>query len=203
MADKGIIYLMSSVVTGLIKIGKTNSDGFEKRMWSLEHNGYCNVTGLKREFAIEVDNYDEKEQLLHTIFAKSRVADSELFALDINLVKQLLTSFEGTMIYPKNEVKAEVFEDATEKIEDESNKERKTNITFEMLKIPIGSTLTYVKDNTITCKTVDKNNKVEYKGKIYSISKLCCELTGNHVSGSLYLKYKGKILADIRKEMNV
>ena len=29
----------------------------------LESNGYANITGLKREFAIEVDGYDDKESL--------------------------------------------------------------------------------------------------------------------------------------------
>ena len=36
-------------------------DNFEKRMYQLERNGYFNVVGLKRKFAIEVDDYDEKE----------------------------------------------------------------------------------------------------------------------------------------------
>ncbi len=65
---KGIIYLMSTVVSGLIKIGKTGNDQFENRMRFLENNGYANITGLKREFAIEVDGYDEKEKLIHDIF---------------------------------------------------------------------------------------------------------------------------------------
>ena len=52
---KGIIYLMSTVVSGLIKIGKTRNAQFENRMRHLENNGYANVAGLKREFAIEVD----------------------------------------------------------------------------------------------------------------------------------------------------
>ena len=93
--NKGIIYLMTSVVPGLIKIGKTGSSNFEQRMYNLEHDGYRNVTGLKRSFAIEVDDYDDKEIMLHTIFEKSRVADTELFALDINIAMQLLSSFEG------------------------------------------------------------------------------------------------------------
>ena len=54
---KGIIYLMTTVVSGLIKIGKTGNDQFENRMRFLESNGYANITGLKREFAIEVDGY--------------------------------------------------------------------------------------------------------------------------------------------------
>lgn len=112
---KGIIYVMTTIVPGLIKIGKTGTDSFEKRMYNLEHNGYSNVTGLKRHFAIEVDDYDEKETLLDDIFSKSRVENTELFALDINLVVQLLSSFEGTQIYPKDTTKEEIFDEAANK----------------------------------------------------------------------------------------
>ena len=85
-------------------------------MYNLEHNGYSNVTGFKRVFAIEVDNYDEKEKMLHNIFEKSRVADTELFALDVNLVTELLSSFAGTIIFPKTETREEIFDTATENI---------------------------------------------------------------------------------------
>lgn len=111
---KGIIYIMTSAIPGLIKIGKTGSSNFDQRMRYLEHNGYSNVTALRRHFAIEVDEYDEKEILLHTIFAKSRVADTEMFAVDVNVCTQLLSSFDGNIVYPKNETKAEVFDVATD-----------------------------------------------------------------------------------------
>lgn len=111
---KGIIYCMTTIVPGLIKIGKTGSDNFESRMYHLEHNGYCNVVGLKRHFAIEVEDYSEKEQLLDEIFSKSNVPGTELFALDINLVVQLLSSLEGKQIYPLNLSKEDVFDDATD-----------------------------------------------------------------------------------------
>ena len=111
---KGIIYVMSTVVPGLIKIGKTQSDQFERRMYQLEHNGYSNVVGLQRQFAIEVESYDEKENLLDDIFSKSRVHNTELFSLDIDLVIQLLSSFEGTQVFPKIETKEETFAKAAE-----------------------------------------------------------------------------------------
>ena len=117
---KGIIYITETIVDGLIKIGKTKTDNFESRMYNLEHNGYCNVTGLKRRFAIEVDNYNDKELLIHEVFGKSQVGETELFALDINTAIQLLSSFEGQIIYPKEEEKSKIFEEATEKIKSKS-----------------------------------------------------------------------------------
>jgi len=108
---KGIIYLMTTVVPGLIKIGKTGNDQFENRMRFLENNGYANITGLKRTFAIEVDGYDEKEKLIHDIFSKSRIVGTELFALDIEVAKSLLSSLDGKQIYPKDKSKKEVFKE--------------------------------------------------------------------------------------------
>ena len=46
---KGIIYIMTTVVPGLIKIGKTGSDNFEKRMYQLERNGYFNSVLMNPE----------------------------------------------------------------------------------------------------------------------------------------------------------
>ena len=113
---KGLIYVMTTVVPGLVKIGKTGLENFEQRMSNLERNGYRNVSGLKRVFAISVDDYDEKEDLIDEIFSKSRVGDTELFSLDVNLVTQLLSSLEGTVVCP-SESKKEVFEQATEAVQ--------------------------------------------------------------------------------------
>ena len=107
---------MTTVVPGLIKIGKTRNDQFENRMRFLESNGYANITGLKREFAIEVDGYDDKEKLIHDIFSKSRIVGTELFALDIEIAKSLLASLDGKQIYPKDKSKKEVFKESTEEI---------------------------------------------------------------------------------------
>lgn len=107
---------MTTVVPGLIKIGKTRNDQFENRMRFLESNGYANITGLKREFAIEVDGYDDKEKLIHDIFSKSRIIGTELFALDIEIAKSLLASLDGKQIYPKDKSKKEVFKESTEEI---------------------------------------------------------------------------------------
>lgn len=110
----GVLYVMSTVVPGLIKIGKTATDRFDDRMYVLERNGYNNVAGLRRRFAIEVEDYDEKERMLDDIFAKARVPGSELFALNIDLAVELLSSFEGRQIFPKTdqESKQQVFDAA-------------------------------------------------------------------------------------------
>lgn len=116
--SKGIIYVMTTVVPGLVKLGKTGKDNFESRMYNLERNGYSNVTGLQRRFAIEVEDYSDKEELLLEIFSKSRVPNTELFALDIDRVVQLLSSFDGKQIFPIEKTKEEVFNEAGKELEE-------------------------------------------------------------------------------------
>ena len=111
---KGIIYIMTTAVSGLIKIGKTRTSNFQERMRFLETNGYYNVSGLRRYFAIELEDYEDKETLLQEIFGKHQVGNSELFALDEELVKQLLLSFEGKVIFPKNVDKEKEFDEVSE-----------------------------------------------------------------------------------------
>lgn len=82
--SKGIVYVARSEVEGLVKIGRTQN--LEKRKYDLEKTGYkcihCYI-----EFAIELDNYEEKENLLHSLFGHAQASKSEFFAADKELVK--------------------------------------------------------------------------------------------------------------------
>ncbi len=52
--------------------------------------------------------------MLFESVSSSPVPGSELFALDVNLVVQLLSSLDGTKVYPKDESKEDAFDQATE-----------------------------------------------------------------------------------------
>lgn len=117
---KGILYVMSTCVEGLVKIGMTGENNFEQRMYNLEKNGYNHISVLTREFAILVNDYERKEKLLHEIFSKSRVGQSELFSVDLSLVKELMSSFDGKVIFPPNEEKDDIFEQSAEITETKS-----------------------------------------------------------------------------------
>ncbi len=129
---KGIIYCMTTIVPGLVKIGKTGKENFKRRMYDLEHNGYVQVVGLKRRFAIEVEDYDEKENLIHELFSKSNIANTELFAIDVELVVQLLSSLEGKQIYPETISKEEVFITATDEAQQNTYKTKKNLIPNDL-----------------------------------------------------------------------
>ena len=166
---KGVLYCMTTVVPGLIKIGKTTRDNFESRMYNLERNGYSNVVGLKRYFAIEVDDYDAKESLLDEIFSKSRVPNTELFALDIALVVQLLSSLDGKQIYPETESKKEVFKKATQE----------RSIRENLSKIPDGRY--YFNRNRKGFGTIEATMRVENGVFIVEKGSTCAPVNGKWI----------------------
>ena len=198
--SKGIIYICTTSVEGLIKIGRT--DNFNARMNILEQNGYWNVSGLKRFYAVRVDDYIEKEKLIHTIFSKSQVANSELFALDKNLAKDMLDAFEGEIIYPeqpKKQTNVQVID----------KKKKKSPTKFNMVNIPVGSTLVFIKDPTKTVTTVDDINKVNLSGEVMAISEAAGRLRGKNskgeypsTCGQAWFTYNGKLITELRNEID-
>lgn len=198
--NKGIIYICTTSVEGLIKIGRT--DNFNARMNILEQNGYWNVSGLKRFYAVRVDDYIEKEKLIHTIFSKSQVANSELFALDKNLAKDMLDAFEGEIIYPKQPKKqtnAQIID----------KKKKKSPTKFNMVNIPVGSTLVFIKDPTKIVTTVDDVNKVNLNDEVMSISEAASRLRGKNskgeypsTCGQAWFTYNGRLITELRDEID-
>ena len=198
---KGIIYIMTTAVSGLIKIGQTGTGNYQERMRNLEANGYYNVSGLKRFFAIELEDYAEKETLLHDIFNKHQVGESELFALDQELIRQLLLSFKGKVIYPENIDQEKEF--------DEVSKVRIQSRLFSFYKkgLKNGDEIVFKDDEKITAKIVGER-EVEYDDQIWKLTPLAYKLSeqrGNpnaSGAGAAYFKYKGKKLRDLPDVIN-
>ncbi len=196
---KGIIYVMTTSVSGLIKIGKTQSENYQERMRFLENNGYYNVSGLRRQFAIEVEDYSEKERLIHEVFQKHQVADSELFALDYELVDQLLLAFDGKVIFPEDSNKEKQF--------DEISRTRRSENLFSFYRKGIGDgvIITFHYDANITAKVVGER-EVEYCGSVYKLSPLTRVImerlgrlnASGAYRGSQYWDYKGERLSAIK-----
>ena len=195
---KGIIYIMTTAVSGLIKIGQAGTENFQERMRFLEANGYYNVSGLNRFFAMELDDYTEKERLLHEIFSKQQIGDSELFALDYDLVRQLLLSFEGKVIYPKDIKQEAEFDEVT--------RARRQGQLFSFYKkgIKNGDEIVFTDDKDIVVKVVGERD-VEYGGQVWKLSPLTYKIfeqkgklnASGAYQGANYFMYNGKKLKDL------
>ena len=195
---KGIVYLMTTAVSGLVKIGKSGTSNYPERMRFLEANGYYNVSGLKRHFAIELEDYDDKESLLHEIFSKHQVGNSELFALDQDLVRQLLLSFDGKVVYPERIDKEKEFDEVA------TTRKQSALFSFYNKGLKDGEEILFMSDETIIA-TVAGEREVDYGGQLWKLSPLTYKIfddkgqlnNSGAYQGANYWKYNGKKLKDL------
>jgi len=153
---------------------------------------------LIKKIAIELEDYDEKESLLHEIFSKHQVGNSELFALDQDLVRQLLLSFDGNVIYPEKINKEKEF--------DEIAIVRKQGTLFNFYKKGLKNwdKIKFV-DNENIVATIIGEPEVEYGGQIWKLSPLTYKLyaemnklnTSGAYQGAAYFKFNWIKLKDL------
>lgn len=189
---------MSTAVSGLVKIGKTGTANYQERMRFLEANGYYNTAGLKRYFAIELEDYDDKENLLHEIFSKHQVGTSELFALDQDLIRQLLLSFDGKVIYPEIVNKEKEFDEVA------TTRKQSALFSFYRKGLRDGDEIRFISDKTIIA-TVAGEREVEYGGQTWKLSPLTYKIfedkgqlnSSGAYQGANYWQWNGKKLKDL------
>ncbi|MPN14467.1 hypothetical protein SDC9_161794 [bioreactor metagenome] len=78
-----------------------------------------------------------------------------------------------------------------------------------MLSIPVGSILSFINDDSITCEVLDSKNKVTYEGTTYTLSSLASKvLTEKYgwsqnvsVAGPRYFNYENETLSDRRMRL--
>lgn len=195
---KGIIYIMTTAVSGLVKIGKTGTSNYPERMRFLEANGYYNVVGLKRFFAIELEDYDDKESLLHEIFSKHQVGNSELFALDQDLVRQLLLSFDGIVLYPDMVSKEKEFDVVT------AARKQGALFSFYRKGLQDGDEIRFITDDSVVAVVVGER-EVEYGDQNWKLSPLTYKIfedkgqlnSSGAYQGANYWHHNGKKLKDL------
>ncbi len=189
---------MTTAVSGLIKIGKTGARNYPERMRFLEANGYYNVAGLRRFFAIELEDYDDKESLLHEIFSKHQVGNSELFALDQDLVRQLLLSFDGTVVYPEAANKEKEFDKIT------AVRKQGALFSFYTKGLRNGDKISFATDDTIVAVVVGER-EVEYGEQVWKLSPLTYKIfedkrqlnSSGAYQGASYWKFNNTKLKDL------
>lgn len=183
---KGIIYIITTPIDGIIKIGTTEVKGHKERMRNLTSTGYANVNALQQYFAAEVDNYKEIENLLKDLFVFIRPGKRELYSMDPDLAKQLILSFSGSKtIYPVNNASniTQIKQIA---------KTRKQGELFNMYTrgLKKGDILTFAGDSNIKVKVVGER-EVEYNGVIYKLSPLALKLYTNMGKANKSGAYQG------------
>lgn len=206
MDNKGIIYIITNEsMPGLIKIGRTKN--IKQRLQSLDTTGI--PTPFKLYYAIEIEDYQEKEALIHQAYAKDRIRENrEFFRIEPENATALLKALGGKEVseeYIDISIDEEGREVATDAYDAILPKAPVT--TFDMLKIRGGSDLSFARNRNIVCTVVD-NKRVSYEGKIYSLSSLTRNILkekynwkSNHVNGYQFWKYEDEILTDRRNRL--
>ena len=196
---EGIVYLLTNPsMEGYVKIGKTGGNSVQdvkKRMKTLDGSGVPRAFNC--EYAAVVESYEEVENALHIAFGENRVRPKREFFEGIAplRIKAILKLLEKVDVTPSP---ADTSEDTSE--DEVESPPKAENFKFPMAKVPIGATLEWADDPSITCTVLDQKNQVEYKGEPRTISGLAKDLKGwQSAQGSLYWKYEDETLQERRE----
>ena len=162
-----IVYiLINEAMEGLVKIGRTTTS-VEQRIKELDNTS----TPLPFQcfYAGEVANSALVEGKLHRIFADKRIrSNREFFRVAPNQVKEAIQLAELKEVTPRNDVVVDA-EDVQALKKAVASEERRSKLRFTDLNIPIGSTLTFAKDRSITSQVV-ADGKINFEGSVMSPS---------------------------------
>lgn len=193
-----IVYLLTNpTMPDLVKIGRTTD--LESRLRSLStHSGV--PVPFECYYACEVGNSVKVEKALHDAFGDHRVNPKrEFFRLNPERAVAILE-----LVAIKDAMPAtEIAEDQVELEALHREQSRRDVFRFSMVDIPIGATLTFSKDETITARVVD-DKKVEFEGLVMSTSgaavKVLQRLGGKltQAQGPLYWMFEGETLVERR-----
>lgn len=197
-----IVYIITNeTMPGLVKIGMTNAD-LAGRIRGLYQTGV--PLPFELFYACEVSNAALVEGRLHDAFGDHRVSKArEFFRIAPERVKAALSLAAIKEITLTDN---DVFETPEEKTEVEVAK-RRSRFTFSMLGLPSGTELQLEKDPSITCKTLNDKNKVEFLGDETSLSDAALQALNSigvnwpTASGPWEWTYQGKRLDDLRREI--
>jgi hypothetical protein len=196
----GFVYILTNeAMPGLIKIGLTDQDDVESRIRSLDTSGVA--LPFQCYYAARVEDNKKVERALHTAFGDARVrSNREFFRMDPYKVKVILEVLELEDVTPKSEI--------VESTED-SRALRVVSIKagrfkFSSAAIPIGATLNFVKDLSITAKVIE-DTWVEFNGRKHSLTTSAlealkqCGYNWSSVQGPEYWLYNSETVGSHRE----
>lgn len=88
---------------------------------------------------------------------------------------------------------------ADSKADTDKPKVRRPPVNFAKCGIPVGAELVFIEDPNVVCTVVDER-KVQYNGKITSLSAISDGIKGHSTQGPSYFTYKGKKVSEIAAE---
>mgnify|MGYP001186972457 FL=1 len=200
IGNNGIVYIISNpAMPGLVKVGKTIN--LEDRLKSLYSSGV--PLPFRCVYAKEVDNYSDVERKLHKGLNSHREnSNREFFRIAEEEVINFLELVPGKDVTPRDDN----FEDKDDEVAFEKATKVAQRFSMEMVNIPVGSELMFIRDEDVKCK-VKPNNRVDFEGEDHSLSSAALIATNRMgfnwgaISGPLNWKYEGETLAERRARL--
>lgn len=191
-----IVYvLINEAMPGYAKIGRTTD--LEQRIRSLDTTGV--PLPFECYYACTVTDANFVEKQLHNAFDDHRVrSNREWFEIAPDRIAAALRIAQIAEVTPKRDF----VESAEDQAALDKARVRLSNFNFAMVKIPVGATLTFVKNQDVICQVVD-NRSVLFNDQIVSISAATQMALGDKrpVRGPLYWEYEGESLVERRIRM--
>ena len=218
--NKGVIYILTNPsFPSYVKIGY--ADDMDARLAQLNRSE-CTPFAFRVYATYEVDSRltDMKlHEIIELLNPNLRAIDTvagkkrkrEFFAMSPEEAYRLfeaMAEIHGTtdrlkLVKPSNEQKQE---EAIASTIAEESRERAKPFSFSMVNIPVGSKITYCKDESIFCTVVD-DKKVEFNGEVMSLTmaaRIIMNLPHDYkLPGPAYFKYNGEMLNTIRERLGV
>lgn len=200
VGKEGVVYILSNpAMPGLVKVGKTIN--LQDRMRSLFTTGV--PLPYRCVYAKKVRDCSEVERKLHKGLNSHREnANREFFRITEEEIINFLELVEGEDVTPREDI----FEDK----DDERAFEKATKIgqrfNFSLVQIPVGATLTFIRDDSVTCR-ITSDNRIEFEGDQHSLSSAALIATNRmgfnwkSIAGPLNWKFEGEVLADRRSRL--
>jgi hypothetical protein len=195
-----IVYVLTNPsIPDIVKIGMTTD--LTTRMRSL-YNSSVPVP-FECYFACTVKDMSFVEKQLHDGFDDFRVNPKrEFFRIDPERVVSILKMVMIEDVTPKDDI----VEDEIDQRSLDKEKKVRSRFNFDMINVPVGSVLSFVKDPNITSIVVDKH-RIEFEDEIHSLSSSTLKLvhrmgyTWKQVSGPTYWMYEGETLNERRSRI--
>lgn len=208
--SRGKIYVMTNdAMPGYVKIGRTTNT-LEQRMKDLDTTGV--PLPFRCHYAVEVDDHEVKEKLIHDGFADHRVRQNrEFFELAPERAMAILKALGGQEVPITNSM----IDESGQVLLDTPQTERIVNkgkFTFKELQIPIGAELVFTRSfpdgQERKCTVADDIRHVTYRGETLTLSKLALKLmhelgyNWSTIQGPAFFKYDDEILSERRDRLN-
>lgn len=220
--SEGLVYIFTNpCLEGWVKIGQTERDGIDKRLSEL--NAPPNLPLSFRCYAYyKVENPEKVEKRIHDIIdkvdnslrareqlANGRMREREFFKISPERAYSIFKNIADLRGDPDMLKLYELTDGQAEEQKLAIKRTRRSNNSFALLQINEGEEISFLYDDSIVARVLDKKNHVEFEGERYSVTRLAYKILTEryhwsknaNVDGWRYFTKDGDALSDLRDSL--